>query len=69
MNNYIKYRTPTNVNYNRWLERYGLDISRIYVKFLKYYNRRYNKPIKESIVTFNIFCKFMFESSSKFILK
>lgn len=69
MNNYIKHSTPTNVNYNKWVETYALDISRIFVRFLKYYNSRYNKEIKANVVTFNVFCRFLFESSSKYIMK
>ena len=69
MNSFISHKPPNNKNYNKWVNTYAYNISHMFERFIDIYNSRYNIHLKKDIDTFNVFCKFMYNSSSKYIFR
>ena len=64
--NYIPHKTPTNTNLLRWCIAYDDYLINMYSIFIETFNETYDHDIN---FTYPEFCKFIYNSSSKFIIK
>jgi hypothetical protein len=66
--NYIPRKRKSNVSFHTWKHIYLNDLEMLYSKLSRVVNNRYDNEVKwENYSNFELFCKFVYENSSKYI--
>ena len=63
--NYIPYKTPKYPNYSLWVNTYEKDLLNIYSIYTSTFTNFYNDHDVD--FNFDLFCKFVYNCSSKYI--
>ena len=69
ISNYIPHKTPVIISYKNWTDEYFKNLVDMFELVRQTINMRYPKNNINSNEAFNVFCRMIFESSSKHIQK
>jgi hypothetical protein len=69
ISNYIPHKTPKRINYKNWTDEYFKNLVDMFELVRHTINMRHPKNNINSNEVFNVFCRMIFNSSSKHIQK